>query len=55
MAAAGLRSGDRVRAEVTGRGRVLLFREEDPVVRHAGRLTGAWEPGELDRLRDEWR
>ena len=55
MAAAGLRSGDRVRAEATGRGRVLLIREENPVTRHAGRLTGTWEPGELDRLRDEWR
>ena len=55
MTAAGLRTGDRLRAEPQGQGRVLLVREEDPVARHAGRLTGAYEPGELERLRREWR
>ena len=55
MAAAGLRTGDRLRAEPRGRGRVLLVREEDPVDRHAGKLTGVYRPGELDELRDEWR
>lgn len=55
MTSAGLRSGDRVRAEPRGRGRVLLIREDDPVVRHAGRLTGVYRTGELDELRDEWR
>ena len=54
MTAAGLRTGDRVRAEPQGRGRVLLVREEDPVQRHAGALTGAYRRGELDGLRDEW-
>ncbi len=54
MASAGLRTGDRVRAEARGRGRVLLIREEDPVERHAGALTGAYRRGELDELRDEW-
>ena len=54
MAAAGLRTGDRLRAEARGRGRVLLVREDDPVGRHAGALTGLWERGELDALRDEW-
>ena len=52
--AAGLRTGDRLRAEATGRGRVLLVREDDPVARHAGVLTGVYRRGELDRLRDEW-
>lgn len=55
MRAAGLRSGDRLRAVVRGRGRVLLVREDDPVARHAGKLTGAYRSGELDGLRDEWR
>ena len=55
MDAAGLRTGDRLRAEPRGRGRVLLVREDDPVARHAGKLTGVYRPGELDRLRDEWR
>lgn len=54
MTAAGLRTGDRVRAEARGRGRVLLVREEDPVERHAGTLSGVWRRGELDALRDEW-
>jgi hypothetical protein len=34
---------------------VLLVREQDPVDRHAGALTGVYQPGELDRLRREWR
>jgi len=54
MAAAGLRTGDRVRAEAKGRGRVLLVREDDPVERHAGSLSGVYRRGELDELRDEW-
>ena len=52
--AAGLRTGDRLRAEATGRGRVLLVREDDPVARHVGVLTGVYRRAELDRLRDEW-
>ena len=55
MTAAGLRTGDRLRAESRGRGRVLLIREDDPVARHAGKLTGVYRPAELDELRDEWR
>ena len=35
-------------------GDVVLFREDDPVVRFAGALTGVYLPGELDTLRDEW-
>lgn len=54
MARAGLRTGDRLRAEARGPGKVLLVREEDPVERHAGSLTGVYRPGELDELRDEW-
>jgi bifunctional DNA-binding transcriptional regulator/antitoxin component of YhaV-PrlF toxin-antitoxin module len=54
MSDAGLRSGDRLRAEPAGRGRVLLIRDESMVERHAGELTGVYEPGGLERLRDEW-
>jgi bifunctional DNA-binding transcriptional regulator/antitoxin component of YhaV-PrlF toxin-antitoxin module len=55
MQAAGLRTGDRLKAEARGRGRVMLVREVDPVDRYAGRLTGAYRAGGLDELRDEWR
>jgi bifunctional DNA-binding transcriptional regulator/antitoxin component of YhaV-PrlF toxin-antitoxin module len=55
MIGAGLRTGDRLRAEARGRGRVLLVRVEDPVARHAGSLTGVYRRGELKGLRDEWR
>jgi bifunctional DNA-binding transcriptional regulator/antitoxin component of YhaV-PrlF toxin-antitoxin module len=54
VTAAGLRTGDRMRAEAKGRGRVLLVREDDPVARHAGALTGVYGRGELGELRDEW-
>jgi bifunctional DNA-binding transcriptional regulator/antitoxin component of YhaV-PrlF toxin-antitoxin module len=51
---AGIREGDRLRAEVRGPGEVLLVREVDPLDRLAGALTGVYERGELDGLRDEW-
>lgn len=54
MLRAGLRAGDRLRAEPRGQGRVLLIREANPVVRHAGALTGAYRAGELVEIRDEW-
>jgi bifunctional DNA-binding transcriptional regulator/antitoxin component of YhaV-PrlF toxin-antitoxin module len=52
---AGFQEGDRLRTEVQGPGRVVLIREEDPIERFAGALTGVYPAGELDRLRDEWR
>jgi bifunctional DNA-binding transcriptional regulator/antitoxin component of YhaV-PrlF toxin-antitoxin module len=55
MLAAGLQTGDRLRAEADGRGRIVLVREDDPLERHAGALTGVYPPGSLDELRDEWR
>jgi bifunctional DNA-binding transcriptional regulator/antitoxin component of YhaV-PrlF toxin-antitoxin module len=51
---AGIQTGDTLRAEVRGPGEVVLIRDEDPLDRFAGALTGAYEPGELDGLRDEW-
>ncbi len=55
LARAGLHAGD-VLAVVEARpGEIVLRLVEDPVTRHAGALTGVWEPGDLDALRDEWR
>lgn len=55
LAQAGLRAGDRLRAEARGPGEVVLVRELDPVARFAGALTDVYPAGELDELRREWR
>lgn len=52
---AGLRPGDLVRVEVVRPGEVVLVREDDPIARHAGSLTGVYEEGYLEELRGEWR
>lgn len=52
---AGLKVGDRLRAEVGRPGELILVREEDPVDRFAGALTSAFAPDHLDELRREWR
>jgi bifunctional DNA-binding transcriptional regulator/antitoxin component of YhaV-PrlF toxin-antitoxin module len=52
---AGLKPGDEIRVVAAGRGRLVLERDLNLVERHAGTLPGVYEPGELDRLRDEWR
>lgn len=52
---AGLKSGDRVRVTARGPGEVVLRREDDPVTRYAGSLSGTYPEGHLDELRDEWR
>lgn len=54
LVAAGLRPGDRLRADVAGPGRITLVREHDPLERYAGALTGAYPPGYLDEIRREW-
>ena len=54
LAAAGLRTGDRLRAEVRGPGEVVLVREDDVLSRFAGALTDVYPAGELDELRREW-
>jgi AbrB family looped-hinge helix DNA binding protein len=59
--ALGLSPGDELRVEVEG-ARIVLRREDGLAARRlraiesaAGSLPGAYEPGHLDRLRDEWR
>jgi hypothetical protein len=47
--------GDRLRAEAGRPGELILIREDDPVDRFAGALTGAFGPDHLDELRREWR
>jgi bifunctional DNA-binding transcriptional regulator/antitoxin component of YhaV-PrlF toxin-antitoxin module len=51
---AGLAVGDRLEAKPVGVGKVLLERVDSSVARYAGALTGVWDKGELERLRDEW-
>ncbi len=47
---AGIRTGDRLRAEVRGPGEVVLIRDDDPVARFAGALTDVYPAGDLDAL-----
>lgn len=51
---AGLEAGERVSARADGPGRVVLEREADVLAEFRGSLTGVYESGELERLRDEW-
>ncbi len=55
LARAGLAIGDRLAVEVRGPGELILRRVDDPMGQYGGALTGVYEPGELERLRDEWR
>jgi bifunctional DNA-binding transcriptional regulator/antitoxin component of YhaV-PrlF toxin-antitoxin module len=54
LRAAGIEVGERVVARADGPGRVVLEREDDVLAGFAGRLTGVYDPDELDQLRDEW-
>ena len=51
---AGLEAGDQLVARADGPGRIVFEREVDVLDELAGALTGVYEAGELDRLRDEW-
>jgi hypothetical protein len=55
LARAGMHPGDVLTIAEVRPGELVLRLVDDPVARHAGSLTGLWEPGELDALRDEWR
>jgi bifunctional DNA-binding transcriptional regulator/antitoxin component of YhaV-PrlF toxin-antitoxin module len=50
----GLRPGDVVRVEAEGPGRIVLVRERDPLQKYAAEMTGVYDAGEVDELRDEW-
>jgi AbrB family looped-hinge helix DNA binding protein len=58
---AGLGPGDELRVEVDRAGRIVLTpasigaERRRAIAESAGALTGAYEPGGLERLRDEWR
>jgi AbrB family looped-hinge helix DNA binding protein len=54
MRAAGLAPGDEVAVRRVGEGEVLIAARGSRVRRHAGIASGIYEPGEIDRLRDEW-
>lgn len=57
----GLEPGDELQVEIDQAGRIVVTRAIDREARlraieeTAGSLTGVYEPGYLDRLRDEWR
>jgi bifunctional DNA-binding transcriptional regulator/antitoxin component of YhaV-PrlF toxin-antitoxin module len=52
--AAGLGAGDVIRVEAAGRGRVVLSRVDDPVLKYAGMLTDVYPPNAVEELRAEW-
>jgi bifunctional DNA-binding transcriptional regulator/antitoxin component of YhaV-PrlF toxin-antitoxin module len=54
MRAAGLRAGEEVTVRPIGDGELIIAARGSRVRRHAGIATGIYEPGELDRLRDDW-
>jgi len=54
LARAGLKVGDRLRADVSGPGKITLVREDNPIDQFAGALTGVYPEGYLDDLRREW-
>ncbi|HXC78065.1 MAG TPA: AbrB/MazE/SpoVT family DNA-binding domain-containing protein [Candidatus Acidoferrum sp.] len=56
-----LKPGNELKVDAEG-GRVVLARPDSLATRRrtavaevAGGLPGVWEPGDLERLRDEWR
>ena len=62
LAETGVAPGDVLKIESDGRGRIIMSpaqtlgeRRRAAIAATAGSLTGVYEPGSLDRLRDEWR
>jgi hypothetical protein len=49
-----LRLVEQGRATIAGEHERAVARRSDAVRRTSGALTGAYEPGYLDRLRDDW-
>ena len=52
---AGLKPGDELRVEAAGAGRIVLSRVDERLATYAGRLTGVYPKGALQKLRREWR
>ena len=52
---AGLKPGDQLRVEAAGAGRIVLTRVEETLAGYAGRLTGVYPKGSVQKLRREWR
>ncbi len=52
---AGLKPGDQLRVQAAGAGRIVLTRVEETLAGYAGRLTGVYPKGSLQKLRREWR
>lgn len=52
---AGLKAGDELRVESARAGRVVFARDTNPLLKYAGALTGVFKPGDLEKLRNEWR
>lgn len=54
LRAAGLAAGDEVVVRALGSGEIVVQARGSRIRRHAGIVSGLYEPGYLDRLRDEW-
>lgn len=52
---AGLKTGDELRVEAAGAGRIVLKRIDSPIERYAGIFTGLYPKSYLKKLRSEWR
>lgn len=52
---AGLKAGDQVVITAVESGKVTIARAENPLLKHAGSLTGVYPKGYLRTLRAEWR
>jgi bifunctional DNA-binding transcriptional regulator/antitoxin component of YhaV-PrlF toxin-antitoxin module len=51
---AGVRPGDSLMVEAKATGEIVLRREQDPLDRYIGSMTGMFPPDYLRELRDEW-
>jgi AbrB family looped-hinge helix DNA binding protein len=54
LVTAGVKPGDSLMVEAKANGEILLRREEDPLDRYVGSMTGLFPPDYLRELRDEW-
>lgn len=54
LVTAGVRAGDSLLVVAKATGEIVLRREEDPLDRYIGSMTGMFPPNYLRDLRDEW-